>query len=198
MPGLFDFSVFPVLNAERLVLRRLIHADADAMVAIFGAPEVLRFLNLKPVVSPEKAVELIDWFEQGFANQDVIQWGITRRGEDTVIGTCGFYNWQRDNRSVDVGYHIVPAEWGRGYATEAARALLAWCFENLNLHRIQADCTEGNDASERVMVKCGFTLEGVWRESSFEHGRFVNIRQYGLLRREFSPASGDGPRAAGH
>ncbi len=98
---------------------------------------------------------------------------------------CGAASWDRDNRHIEIGYHILPSLWGQGYATEAAQAIIGWCFENLDLHRIQGDCTDGNIGSERVMLKCGFKAEGVWRESCWEHGRFVDIKQFGLLRREF-------------
>ncbi len=62
---------------------------------------------------------------------------------------------------------------------------MRWCFENLDLHRIQADCDVENVASARVLEKVGFTLEGIWREREFERGRFVSLKQYGLLRREY-------------
>jgi [ribosomal protein S5]-alanine N-acetyltransferase len=115
-----------------------------------------------------------------------VDWGVTLRGEDRVVGLCGCYGWDRENRRVDIGYHMEPSLWGKGYATEAARAIVGWCFDNLNVHRVQADCTEGNIASERVMVKLGFTFEGLWRENCWEHGRFVNLKQFGLLRREWA------------
>ncbi|MBL8134967.1 MAG: GNAT family N-acetyltransferase [Anaerolineae bacterium] len=185
MTVLFDFSQFPILATERLTLRQITHADADAISALFSAPEVLRFLNNPPMDTHEKAVGFIDWLARAFEQQEGVNWGITLTGQDQVIGMCGAYDWNRDNRHIDIGYHLLPAHWGQGYATEATRAIIRWCFQNLDLHRIQADCTAGNDASERVMIKCGFTLEGVWRESCWEHGRFVSIKQYGLLRREF-------------
>lgn len=186
MPEQFDFAHFPVLTTERLTLRRLTDADAPAIMALFGDPEVLRFLNMPPKDTPEKAIDLIRWFDGMFNDRGGVQWGVSRRSDDHVIGTCGFYGWDQENRHVDIGYHIARSEWDRGYATEAAHILIRWCFDHLDVHRIQADCTAGNDASERVMLKCGFTLEGVWRESCWEHGRFVDIKQYGLLRREFT------------
>lgn len=184
-PTLFDFSTFPVLTTARLRLRQLTHADADGMVAIFGDPAVLRFLNHDPTDTPEKAINMINWLAENYQRQEGIDWGITLHGSDSIIGMCGAYDWHRSDRHIDIGYHIVPAHWGHGYATEAARAIIGWCFESLDVHRIQADCTEGHIASERVMLKCGFTQEGIWRESCWEHGRFVNIKQFGLLRSEF-------------
>jgi ribosomal-protein-alanine N-acetyltransferase len=186
MADLFDFAHFPTLTTDRLILRRMTVDDAQAIMAIFGSPDVLRFLNQPPTDTLEKAHDLIRWFEGQFKHRNGVTWGITRRADNTIIGTCGFYEWHHENRRVDIGYHIVPPEWGKGYATEASHAVIRWCFENLNVHRIQADCTAGNDASERVMVKCGFKLEGIWRESCWEHGRFVDIKQYGLLRREYA------------
>jgi ribosomal-protein-alanine N-acetyltransferase len=120
-----------------------------------------------------------------------VTWAITLGGSGSLvsnsmlIGMGGSYDWDRENKHIDIGYHIMPELWGQGYATEAARLIIGWCFENLDVHRIQADCTDGHIASERVMVKCGFRLEGVWRENTWEHGRFVNIKQYGLLRSEW-------------
>ena len=185
MTAVFDYSQFPTITTERLKLRRLAHSDADAIVGIFGSPEVLRFLSQPLRSTREQAVELVDWFDAGFVEQKGVQWGITRHGDDPVIGTCGFYAWDQTNRKVDIGYQFTPSAWGKGYATEAAQGIIRWCFANLDVHRIQADCTAGNDASERVMTKCGFRFEGVWRESCWEHGRFVDIKQFGLLRHEF-------------
>jgi ribosomal-protein-alanine N-acetyltransferase len=185
MTTLFDFSNFPVLTTERLCLRQLIADDADGIQMLFGDPQVLRYLNLPPTDTREKALALIEWLSEDYQKHNTIQWSILRQADDLWLGTCGLHAWDQSNRRAEIGYHILPGHWGQGYATEATRAMLRWGFENLNLHRIQSDCTEGNIASERVMLKCGFTYEGLWRESCWEHERFVNIKQFGLLRREF-------------
>jgi len=185
MMSLFDFSAFPVLTTARLRLRQMTAGDAAAIMAIFGSAEGLRYLNNDPTDTPEKAAGLIDWLNGEFERKEGVTWGITQTGDDTVIGTAGTYGWDQDNRRVDIGYHIQPAQWGKGYATEAAQAGIGWSFEQLQVHRIQADCTDGNAGSERVLLKCGFKVEGIWRESCWEHGRFVDIKQFGLLRREY-------------
>lgn len=178
MSDIFDFATFPVITTERLRLRQLTHADAPAIKALFSDAQVLEFLVEPPV-------ELIDWLNGHYKNQVAARWGITLDGDDRVIGTVGFHRWDRQNRHADLGYDLMPAYWGRGYATEAARAVVDWCFERLNLHRMQADCTLGNVRSERTILKLGFLQEGVWREQYWEHGRFVDIQQFGLLRREW-------------
>lgn len=189
MNTIFDFSYFPVLETERLRLRKLTYDDADQMIAIFNDPEATKYMIVDPpCTTREEAIKMIDWMQGWFDKGHAARWGITLRGgDDTVIGTCGFHFWDRTHRRCDIGYDLIPAYWNRGYITEATHALVRWCFENLDLHRIQADCTAGNIGSERVLEKVGFTLEGIWRENTFEHGRFVSLKQYGLLRREYMP-----------
>jgi ribosomal-protein-alanine N-acetyltransferase len=188
MNPIFDFSSFPVLTTERLRLRQLTHADAEGMIAIFGASEVLRFLNLPVVDTRDKAIGMIDWLNERYHSHESVNWAVILREDDRLIGQCGTHNWDRQDRHVDIGYHIEPSHWGRGYATEAAHAIIRWCFDHYDVHRVQADCTDGNLASERVLLKCGFKVEGLWRESCWEHGRFVDIKQFGLLRREYDLA----------
>jgi len=182
---MFDFSRFPILITERLRLRQLTHDDAEGMRAMLSSEEVLRFLNLDPVDTPGKAISLIDWLNEQYEQQNGINWAITLADDGRLIGSCGGHSWNRGDRHIDIGYQLLPAYWGGGYATEAARAIIGWLFENLDLHRIQADCTDGNIASERVLLKCGFSVEGIWREQCWEHERWVDIKQFGLLRKEF-------------
>lgn len=185
MNGQFNFASFPMLTTKRLQLRQLTHTDSEAMMAIFGEPEMLLYLNDDPVNSPEKAVGLIDWLNQQFEIRQGVNWGITLLEDERLIGQCGVHGWDQSNQHVDIGYHVLPAYWGNGYATEAAHAIVGWCFDHLHVHRVQADCTDGNLGSERVLLKCGFKVEGVWRESCWEHGRFVDIKQFGMLRHEY-------------
>lgn len=188
--AIFDFSSFPILTTPRLRLRQITETDADGMITIFGDPEMMLYLKQPLRDTREKALELIDWLGNIYQKQESVNWGITLHDDDHLIGMCGMYDWERDDRRADIGYQIIRAHWGKGYATEAARAIIGWCFENLDLHRVQADCTDGNIASEKVMLKCGLKVEGIWRESCWEHGRFVDIKQMGLLRREFDGQTG--------
>ena len=183
---MFEFSQFPGITTERLRLRRLSPDDAGNIHALFGDPEVLRFLTKPLVTSRDDGLERIGLFDGKFQRQESLDWAIELGADGrTFIGICGISSWNRTDRRVDIGYALLREYWGRGFATEAARAIVRWCFENLDVHRVQADCTDGNIGSERVLLNCGFHHEGTWRESCWEHGRFVNIKQFGLLRREW-------------
>lgn len=185
---MFDFSAYPIITTERLRLREITHADADAIMAIYGSPDVLRYLNQKPIDTREKAITDIDRLHGYYLRQDAVPLGITLKEGGSLIGTITPWNWDRENRHVDLGYVVHPAEWGHGYATEAVRAILGWAFDAMEVHRIQAECTSDNLASEHVLLKCGFMQEGLLRECSWEDSRWVSIKQFGLLRREWNTA----------
>lgn len=183
----FDFTAFPVLTTSRLRLRQMTHDDADGIIRLFGHPEMMRFLNAPLVTHREQAIGMIDWFAGNYREQIAIDWAVTRADTGEMIGMCGVHKWNPECRSIELGYNIAIPYWGQGYATEAAHGILQWAFDALDLHRIQANCTDGNLASERVLLKLGFKVEGLFRESCWEHGRFVDIKYFGLLRREYVP-----------
>lgn len=191
--NIFDFSHVPVLETERLHLRQMTVDDADTLVELYTDPKVLEFLIMEPYPcsNRDEATTMIEWIDDiFFREKGAARWAITlRENPSRLIGTIGFHFFERRDRKVDIGYDLMPAYWNTGITTEATHAVVRWSFENLNLHRVQADCTDGNMGSERVLLKVGFQVEGLWRESCFEHGRFVNIKQFGLLRREYMPGA---------
>jgi RimJ/RimL family protein N-acetyltransferase len=88
-----------------------------------------------------------------------------------------------------LGYCFTEASWGHGYATEAARALLRWAFDTLDLNRVQAEADTRNIASARVLEKLGFVREGTLREDCVVNGEVSDSWVFGLLRREWQPSS---------
>jgi RimJ/RimL family protein N-acetyltransferase len=85
-----------------------------------------------------------------------------------------------------LGYCLNQTEWGRGYATEAARTLLQWAFDTLDLNRVQSETDTRNIASARVLEKLGFELEGTLREDCIVNGDVSDSWVYGLLQRDWA------------
>jgi RimJ/RimL family protein N-acetyltransferase len=88
-------------------------------------------------------------------------------------------------RQASIGYEIAPRYWGKGYATEAARAMVAFGFGELRLHRIWARCVADNVASYRVLEKVGMRREGCLREEEWIKGRWRDTLVYGILDHEW-------------
>ena len=112
-----------------------------------------------------------------------------RVSDGSFLGWCSLTRWNPDYRSASLGYCLAEAAWGRGYATEAARALLQWAFDTLDLNRVQAETDTRNAASARVLEKLGFVREGTLREDCVVNGEVSDSWVYGLLRRQWQPSS---------
>ena len=115
-------------------------------------------------------------------------WPWTVSPTTSFLGWCSLTRWNPDYRSAALGYCLGDAAWGHGYATEAARSLLQWAFDTLDLNRVQAETDTRNAASARVLEKLGFVREGTLREDCVVNGDVSDSWVYGLLRRGGSPA----------
>jgi RimJ/RimL family protein N-acetyltransferase len=113
---------------------------------------------------------------------------IDRLSDGAFIGWCSLSRWNPDFRSASMGYCLTDAAWGQGYATEAARAVLQWAYDTLDLNRVQAEADTRNTASARVLEKLGFVLEGTLREDCIVNGDVSDSWVYGLIRREWRPS----------
>ncbi len=116
---------------------------------------------------------------------DGVAFAILHAGSADVIGQIGLINWARDAEHAEVGYLLRRTQWGKGYGTEALHLICAFGIESLRLHRIAATVVEGNLGSTRVLEKVGFRLEGRRRQAARVSRRWVNVLEYGLLRKEW-------------
>ncbi len=185
MPA-FDFAAFPVLESERLILREIVTADAEAIFRIRGDYEVTKYNSGTPYDTVDQALDLIAAMAAAYQDKAEIRWGITLKSDPhTVIGMCGFNYWNRRDARGSVGYDVVRSQWGKGIMTEALREVLRFGFERMELNRIEADADARNAGSARVLMKLGFKREGIQREQFFEDGAFQDLVLFSLLHREF-------------
>ncbi|NLP82826.1 GNAT family N-acetyltransferase [Microbacterium sp. CFH 90308] len=140
-------------DTARLRFRHMRPADLDAMAALLGDPDVMRFYPAPK--TREQAAAWIAWNQRNYAEHGYGLWIIeTHAGE--FVGDCGL-TWQQVNgaRKLEVGYHVVPAWQGRGIATEAAAACRDFVREHLEVQELVAIIHPDNRASERVAEKIG-------------------------------------------
>jgi RimJ/RimL family protein N-acetyltransferase len=110
---------------------------------------------------------------------------LTERGSKEVIGAVGLMLVGFPPNQALVGYVLNRRHWGRGIMSEALKAVLAFGFDNLRLHRVSATCDQRNVASYRVMEKCGMRREGLFLEDKFIKGEWRDTLCYSLLAREW-------------
>ena len=181
----------PTLETERLRLRPVADADADALWAMHSDAHVLRYWDSPPWADRSRAQRFIAASRTMAEDGSGVRLAIDRAADGRFLGWCSLSRWNPDYRSAAIGYCLAEPAWGQGYATEAARAVLDWAFGTLDLNRVQAETDTRNLASARVLEKLGFVREGTLREDCVVNGDVSDSWVYGLLRREWWPASAD-------
>jgi RimJ/RimL family protein N-acetyltransferase len=175
----------PTLETDRLRLRPVTEGDADALFAMHSSAHVLRYWDSPPWSDRARAERFIAMSRQLADEGTGARVILERRTDGVFVGWCGLSRWNPDYRSAALGYCLDDAAWGHGYATEAARALLQWAFDTLDLNRVQAETDTRNLASARVLEKLGFVREGTLREDCVVNGEVSDSWVFGLLRREW-------------
>lgn len=193
MTQIASLEAFPQLETERLLLRQMTPRDARAVYRIFADEEVTRCYDLPTFQDIRQARQLIERQAERFEIGTGIRWGIARRQDNVVIGTCGFHLSQDPHRA-EIGYDLARPFWGQGFMTEALRAVLAYGFESLGLNRVEALVMPGNEASRRLLARLGFVAEGTLREYAFFKGSFHDLICFSLLKRDYHGRAGDSAR----
>ena len=173
-------SVQPVLKTKRLVLRPFTFADAPALEALAGLREVAdTTLNIPHPYPKGAAAVWIATHPVAWDSGTGVVFAIVHEGE-----LCGVIDIVRDVRhqSGELGYWIAPADWGKGFATEAVVEMIRFGFEDLGLHRIHAAHFTRNPASGRVMAKAGMQFEGINRGLYQKNGIFEDAARYAVVR----------------
>ena len=182
----------PTLRTARLVLRPFSEADSEAIYALQSNARVLRYWDSPPWTDPARAQAFIATCRQMEQDGSGARLAIETVQPHAFVGWCAMFGWNAVYRSLGIGYCLDEPSWGKGYATEAVRAMLQWAYDSLDLNRVEAELDTRNAASARVLEKLGFEREGLRREDCVVDGEVSDSWIYGLLRRDWQavrPAS---------
>jgi RimJ/RimL family protein N-acetyltransferase len=192
-----------VLETERMLLRRFAEADARRLAALYGDPHVMRFITLQPPSPAEVASRILPAYLSeyrelagGLGSFAAIEKATGQMAGRFSLKPADSYGL---TGGTELGYRLFPAFWGRGLATEGARALIGSAFERLHLDRVVATTMAGNIGSWRVLEKCGmrrvrmFHYPDVDMMPGAEHGDFV----YELTRGDWARQVGQEPSEHG-
>ncbi len=174
-----------VIEAQHLILRPFREADIPAIVRLLADPAIAETTLNVPY--PYDEAKARDWLESQQRERDAgtgFTFAITRREDERLVGAIDIRPRPRHQKA-EIGYWIGKPYWGRGYATEAARAIIRYGFETLGLNRIYATHFTENPASGRVMQKAGMQFEGVLRQDVRKGDGFRDHAVYGILREDW-------------
>ena len=151
-----------ILTTERLLLRPLEPDDRDALFEVLGDPVAMR--HYPAPFDRDRVAAWIEGARRSYRDNGFGSWAVIRRSDGRFLGDCGpMLQTVEDQVVPEVGYHIVPAEQGRGYATEAASACVAWVFANTSFDIVCSLVVPENAPSRAVAVKVhGSMREFTW------------------------------------
>lgn len=174
------------LETPRLRLRRFVPGDAPALYAgCTSQPQCFAYLPWEPDISLEQTRRRIASWCGRYTEPDGFQWAIEERSSGALAGYVNLHGVEPQNRAAETTYFLAPEAWGKGYMTEALEAVLAFAFDRAGFRRISADHFVGNDASGRVLERCGMRREGVARERYEKHGRTYDSVLFAILQRDW-------------
>lgn len=173
------------LTTERLILREFVEDDWPAVLVYQRDPRYLRYYHWTERTAADVRAFVQMFVEQQRASPRAkYQLAVTLKEDGRLIGNCGVRLESPGALQADIGYELNPDYWGRGYASEAAQAVVDYGFSQLGVHRIWASCLADNAASARVLEKLGMRLEGRLRENEYFKGRWWDTLIYAILVHE--------------
>jgi RimJ/RimL family protein N-acetyltransferase len=176
------------LDTSRLTLRPFVEGDFEAVHAMRSDPEVVRYLYGDVLSEDEtrslltKRMDNVAWENEG----DWMSAAVVERASGTTVGDMALQWVSERDRTAEVGFILDPRHQGKGFATEAARALIGWIFESAGFHRVIGRTEARNAASARVLEKLGMRLEAHFVENEWVKGEWQSELVYAVLDREWA------------
>ena len=177
-----SFTRFPTLETDRLILREHTLSDAKTWFELRHNPDVMRYIDRDSPKDIEEVEDYIKGLMSGFEQGESMGWAIALKDNpQQMIGNVVFWRMDFPNYRAEIGYLIDPAYWRKGLVSEALAAIIAFAFEEMKLHSIEANINPLNEASRKLLIKQGFVKEAYFKEDYYFNGKFLDSEIYSLV-----------------
>ncbi|QEC67448.1 GNAT family N-acetyltransferase [Panacibacter ginsenosidivorans] len=154
-----NFSYFPQLSTERLLLRSLQPSDANEIFALRSDDTINKYINRPKAKTIEDAEQFITKILNAIENNQSIWWAITLKTESTLAGGILLWNINKEKNEAEIGYELLPHYHGKGIAREAIEKVIEYGFDQMNLQSIVALVHKENIASVKLLEKNNFIFD---------------------------------------
>lgn len=176
-----NFTPFPTLITNRLVLREITLDDAPELFFMRTNDRVMKYIERPRPKNIDETIAFINTIADLRNKNEIITWGIALKNEPKLIGTVVFLNFKKEHYRAEFGYALHPDHWRKGIMNEVAKAVIDYGFNVLKLHSIEANINPENIASQKLLEKNGFVKEAYFKENFFWEGSFLDSAIYSLL-----------------
>ncbi|WP_078382247.1 GNAT family N-acetyltransferase [Sutcliffiella halmapala] len=169
-------------ETKRLLLRPLQKEDAHRIEELASDYELAKTTLTVPHPYPQGGA--VEFIESTSKAKDLLLYAIVVKESNSLIGLINIKLTSVYERG-ELGYWVGRPYWGQGFGTEAAKSIIDYGFEELNLNKIYAGAFTDNPGSWRIMEKVGMKYEGTWKQHAKRFGRYVDLAYYGLLKEDY-------------
>ncbi len=180
-----SFGELPLIETERLVLRKIAIADREDIFEITSNPGVSKYLTWEYHRTIETTAAFVESMVKKYQNREVSQWGIEYKKDKKLIGIVGFVGWLVEHQRAEFTYVLSERYRGMGIMPEAMKEVMKFAFVDKQMNRIEAKVEIDNVASQRVLQKLGFFCEGTLRQYSYVKGKWRDYKLYSMLKSEY-------------
>lgn len=149
-------------ETERLILREILPTDVDGFFDMDSDPDVHIYLGNQPLQTKEQAAAAIQFIRQQYIDNGIGRWAVIDKRTNEFLGWAGLKlitePINNHNNFLDLGYRLIKKYWGKGFASEAAAASLAYAFNELHANKVYAHADSKNVASNKILTKTGLTF----------------------------------------
>ena len=178
----FNFTPFPELSTDRLILRQITLADAGGVYELRSNEEVMQYINRPLTKTVEEAENWIRIVLEVLTKNEGITWCIALKDKpDEHVGSMGLWRIDKENHRAEIGYMLHPTLQGKGLMYEAMQKVLEYGFSEMKLHSIEAHIDPRNTASAALLKKGGFVQEALFKENCFHNNEFSDTAIYSIL-----------------
>jgi [ribosomal protein S5]-alanine N-acetyltransferase len=174
-------------ETDRLILRELLPTDEDSMFELDSNPEVHKYLGNQPVKSIDEIRMTIQSVRQQYIDHGIGRWAVVEKSSGEFVGWSGLKLIKElTNNHInfyDVGYRLIPKFWGKGYATESARASLKYAFEEMYLNEVFGIANIANIKSRKALEKSGLKFIEIFDRNGIQCDWFKITREEWVNRK---------------
>ena len=182
------YAELKTLETDRLILRDIRMEDIQEYYErLYGDGDVCRYLLFDPHQDIGESLQSIEEILRHYEEGKFYRWGITEKGDDSLIGIIGLVRIEEEKSECSFAYLLGCDYWGKGYGTEALKAVIRFAFAEMDIRRIVADHMAENPASGKVMQKAGMVHTGTEKAKYEKAGRVYDAEVY-EIRNESTPA----------
>ncbi len=179
-----NFSPFPELETNRLLLRQPLLTDAQDFFILRSNTLVMQYVNRPIAKNVEDAENLINKITDIINANEGINWCITLKDNpQKVMGNIGIWQLKKEDYRGEIGYMLHPDFWRKGIMQEAVEAVINFGFNQMQLHSLEAKINPSNSASAMLLEKNNFIKEAHFKEDCFWEGEFSDTVVYSLLKK---------------